>query len=262
MIAWLLPVAVGFYLIFQQGMLPAYAVIPVEMQQSLVPNRETVENPTMKRILIWLLIAAAPAHAVEDHLPDIVVYLADDLSAADLPVYGGANIPTPSIDALAAEGMTFNRAFVASPACAPSRAALLTGVMPARNGAEENHTFPREGTLRLPRVLNKLGYQTAAFGKVAHSKSAKDYGFDTIDLAKDIPELRAAVKTFLENRDDPRPLALFVGTSNPHVPWPSKSTVGPETMTLPPKLLDTPQTRVQRSRYLQDSILTLANFAN
>ncbi|MCG6155510.1 sulfatase family protein [Rubinisphaera margarita] len=209
----------------------------------------------VRRLLACCLLAiACCSHAVaaEDRLPDIVVYLVDDLSALDLPVYGGTNIETPAIDALAAEGMTFDRAFVASPACAPSRAALLTGLMPARNGAEENHTYPREGTVRLPRILNQLGYQTAAFGKVAHSKSAKNYGFDTIDLHKEIPELRNTVKAFLENRDDPRPLALFVGVSDPHVPWPSESTVDPESMSLPPKLLDTPQTRVQRSRYLQE----------
>ena len=45
--------------------------------------------------------------------PDIVVYLADDLSTADLPLFGGTNIKTPSIDKLGAEGMTFSRAFVA-----------------------------------------------------------------------------------------------------------------------------------------------------
>uniref|UniRef100_UPI00356A155F sulfatase family protein n=1 Tax=Stieleria sp. TaxID=2795976 RepID=UPI00356A155F len=208
-----------------------------------------------RRILACCLTVTAfcvHSFAAERRLPDIVVYLADDLSALDLPIYGGTNIKTPAIDALAADGMTFDRAFVASPACAPSRAALLTGLMPARNGAEENHTYPHEGTVRLPRLLGQLGYQTAAFGKVAHSKSAKNYGFDTIELKKDIPELHKTVKKFLVNRNDTRPLALFVGVSNPHVPWPFESTVDPVSMTLPPKLLDTPQTRVQRSRYLQE----------
>lgn len=190
--------------------------------------------------------------ADENRLPDIVVYLADDLSANDLALYGGTNIETPAIDALAAQGMTFDRAFVASPACAPSRAALLTGLMPARNGAEENHTYPRDGILRLPKLLNQLGYETAAFGKVAHNKSAKEYGFLTIDLQKEIPQVREAVRSFLDERSDPRPLALFVGVSDPHVPWPSESTVDPSAMSLPAKLLDTTQTRVQRSRYLQE----------
>lgn len=184
--------------------------------------------------------------------PDIVVYLADDLSTRDLQVYGGTDIATPGINDLASEGMTFELAFVASPSCAPSRAALLTGLMPARNGAEENHTQPRDVVLRLPTILNELGYQTAAFGKVAHSKSAPDYGFEVIENASNIPEVRKNVETFLNKRIDERPLALFVGVSNPHVPWPFESSVDPSEIDLPSKLLDTPQTRVQRSRYLQE----------
>ena len=104
----------------------------------------------------------------------------------------------------------------------------------------------------MPVALNRLGYQTAAFGKVAHGKSAKNYGFEVIDGAKEIPQLRKNVSRFLQNRTDVRPLALFVGTADPHVPWPSESTVDPVAMNLPAKLLDTPQTRVQRSRYLQE----------
>ncbi|MCA9086835.1 MAG: sulfatase, partial [Planctomycetaceae bacterium] len=213
-----------------------------------------IRNCFLRMLVAWSAVLPTGIAMADDRTdrPDIVVYLADDLSAADLPVYGGTNISTPAIDALAAEGMTFDCAFVASPSCAPSRAALLTGLMPARNGAEENHTYPRDGILRLPRILNELGYQTAAFGKVAHSRSAADYGFETIDLKSDIPDLRKSVTAFLESRQDDRPLALFVGTSNPHVPWPPESTVDAQSMTLPPKLLDTPQTRVQRSRYLQE----------
>lgn len=184
--------------------------------------------------------------------PDLLVYLADDLSALDLPIYGGTNIQTPHLSRLAAAGMVFDRAFVASPACAPSRAALLTGLMPARNGAEQNHSYPREDILRLPCILKELGYQTAAFGKVAHNKSAKNYGFDVIELAKEIPQMRVNVQRFLKNRKDTRPLALFVGTADPHVPWPAQSTVNALQMDLPAKLLDTPRTRVQRSRYLQE----------
>ena len=221
------------------------------------PNTFTIDgNMNMQRILMMLLlgitIASLSIAQGTQRKPDIVVYLADDLSAADLPLYGGTNIETPAIDQLAADGLTFDRAFVASPSCASSRAAMLTGLMPARNGAEENHSYPREAILRLPQALNDLGYQTAAFGKVAHSRSAPDYFFDTHDRTQDIPKLRKNVEEFLQNRIDKRPLALFVGVSDPHVPWPSDSTVDPETMSMPPQLLDTPQTRVQRSHYLQE----------
>ena len=214
-------------------------------------------SPVKPLLIVWLLgilLTTASCSEEAQRPPDLVIYLADDLSALDLPLYGGTNIDTPSIDQLAADGMTFNRAFVASPACAPSRAAFLTGLMPARNGAEQNHSYPQEDILRLPGFLNELGYQTAAFGKVAHAGSAPDYLFEIHDSKKDIPELRETVKAFLENRSDPRPLALFVGVSDPHVPWPAETTVDADRMLLPPQLLDTPQTRVQRSRYLQEVI--------
>ncbi|MFG0254986.1 MAG: sulfatase, partial [Rhodopirellula sp. JB053] len=206
--------------------------------------------------LFCLAVIVSPGVAVyaadDQRLPDIVVFLADDLSAADVSAYGGENILTPAIDELAADGMLFERAFVASPSCAVSRAALLTGLMPAKNGAEENHTYPREDVFRLPVVLNEMGYQTAAFGKVAHSNSVRDYHFDTYNLKKEIPELQVTVREFLESRNDARPLALFVGTSDPHVAWPSESSVDPVEMSMPDQLLDTPRTRVQRSRYLQE----------
>jgi uncharacterized sulfatase len=79
---------------------------------------------------------------------------------------------------LADAGISFSHAFAASPSCAPSRAALLTGLMPNRNGAMLNHQPPREDVKKLPAYLHELGYEVVAFGKVAHYKQAKLYGFD------------------------------------------------------------------------------------
>ena len=187
-------------------------------------------------------------------MPDLVFFIADDLSSRDLGLYGGIDIPTPAIDRLAARGMTFDAAFVASPSCAPSRAALLTALMPARNGAQDNHSYPGDHAPSMPQMLRDRGYQTAAFGKVAHNKSASQYGFEVIEPGKEIPQLRESVSRFLDERSDERPLAMFVGTSDPHVPWPPRSTVAPEAIRLPPTQIDTPRTRVQRSRYLQEVI--------
>jgi len=69
---------------------------------------------------------------------------------------------------VAADGMTFSHAFVASPSCAPSRAALLTGVDPMRNGAMLNHSRPRDDIKKWPAYFKELGYEVAAIGKVAH----------------------------------------------------------------------------------------------
>ena len=90
----------------------------------------------MQKGLLAVALAAftcSPLLAAER--PDIVLFLADDLSVADCSPYGGKEIRTPHMERLAAAGMTFTQAFVASPSCAPSRAALLTGLVPMRNGA-------------------------------------------------------------------------------------------------------------------------------
>ena len=124
-------------------------------------NHALLLHAVLNRLVLSCMLGILPSLSLfADEVPrrpDIVVFLADDLSAADLPIYNGDSIETPAISKLASDGITFNLAFVASPSCAPSRAALLTGLMPARNGAEENHSYPRPDVLRLPEVFNDLG---------------------------------------------------------------------------------------------------------
>ena len=64
--------------------------------------------------------------------PNIVVIMADDLGWRDLHCYGNEQIDTPFLDQLAAEGMRFTDAYAAAPVCSPTRAAMMTGLAPAR----------------------------------------------------------------------------------------------------------------------------------
>ena len=64
--------------------------------------------------------------------PNIIFILADDLGYADLGCYGNPYHRTPSLDRLASSGMRFTQAYVASPICSPSRAAIMTAKHPAR----------------------------------------------------------------------------------------------------------------------------------
>ena len=67
--------------------------------------------------------------------PNIMVILVDDLGKMDFPLYGGNDIvKTPNIERMAAQGVVFNQAYVSSPVCSPSRAALLTGRYQQRFG--------------------------------------------------------------------------------------------------------------------------------
>src|SRR5258708_39849732 len=66
--------------------------------------------------------------------PTLVLFLSDDPGVVFVGCYGTPAVHTPSIDALAREGIRLNRVFAASPTCSPSRAALFTGLYPQRNG--------------------------------------------------------------------------------------------------------------------------------
>ncbi|MFN9892827.1 MAG: sulfatase [Acidobacteriota bacterium] len=182
--------------------------------------------------------------------PNLVIFLSDDHGLLDSSVYGAQDAPTPNMQRLAHQGMVFTHAFVASPSCAPSRAALLTGLYPARNGAEANHTKPRPEIRKLPSYLKELGYETAAFGKVSHYRYTADYGFDTFghDTIHD-PQAIPSALNFLAKRNSTKPLALFVGSNWPHVPWPTEHPAYPN-LTHPAKSVPTPETREARAQYL------------
>jgi len=96
-----------------------------------------LERRAWARVQRLVLVAAAVAAAcaspkVGDRPPNVVILLADDLGWRDVGYHGG-NIPTPSIDRLAVEGVRLER-FYTAPMCSPTRAGLLTGRYPLRFG--------------------------------------------------------------------------------------------------------------------------------
>ena len=163
-------------------------------------------------------------------LPDIVIYLSDDMSQLDAGIYGGRVVRTPTLDFNAEKGMVFDRAFIASPSCAPSRAALLTGLMPARNGAEANHTYPKPGTRFLPGILQDAGYEVLVFGKVAHGRilisESANYGVDY--YSPPTQGLAENIRTWFAENDPEKPVCLMVGDRRPHVPWTPENIYLPE----------------------------------
>lgn len=197
-----------------------------------------------------LLLTATVAHGANK--PNIVVFIADDHGQLDSSPYGAADLRTPNMDRLAADGMTFTHAFVASPACGPSRTAMLTGLWSARNGAEPNHRAKNPDVRSLPPLLHALGYEVAAFGKVAHSNYAKDHGFDVVRGIQIGYSDTVEVAEFLKSRDASKPLCLFYGTRHPHVPWGDNSGYDPAAIKLPPTHVDTAATRTERARYYSD----------
>ena len=185
-------------------------------------------------------------------LPNIVVFIADDHGQLDSQAYGSTEVRTPNMVKLAGEGLRFTHAFVASPSCCPSRTALMTGLWSARNGAEPNHMPKRPGVASLPPVLRSLGYEVAAIGKVAHNNYAKDHGFDYVDGPNQGFAETKAVAKFLSDRDNAKPLCLFIGTRHPHTPWTDERAYDPAKVVIPPNHVDTPTMREERASYLTD----------
>lgn len=202
----------------------------------------------MRSILASFLLLATIVLAQDR--PNIVIYLSDDLGLLDTSVYGSKSVRTPNLERLASTGMTLDNAFIASPACAPSRAALLTGLMPARNGAEANHTYPKPGTPYLTTALKSLGYEIAVFGKIAHGDDKPEYEFDY--YSKPRVNLARNVAAYFAKRTSGAPLCLMAGDRRPHVPWTKDSIYKPAEADLPSYFIDTRETREHRARYYSD----------
>src|SRR4029450_12020985 len=89
-------------------------------------------------ILLAIVYVVQRARRGQQHRPNVVLIVSDDLGYGDIGVYGGRDLPTPSIDRIAREGVRFTDAYVSAPYCSPSRAGLMTGRYPQRFGYEFN----------------------------------------------------------------------------------------------------------------------------
>lgn len=110
--------------------------------------------------------------------PNILFIMTDQQFARGLGCLGHPVLKTPNLDRLAKRGMLFERAYCASPACGPSRAATFSGFFPGTLGIRKNHQPIQGNVAILPEVLRQAGYHTAMAGKLHFSPITKDHGFD------------------------------------------------------------------------------------
>src|SRR5215510_10009905 len=96
-----------------------------------------------KLVLLLVLTGSAWISPVLAQIPppNIIVILADDLGYGDVGFNGCPDIPTPNIDALAANGALCTNGYVTHPTCSPSRAAIMTGRNQQRFGHELTPTY-------------------------------------------------------------------------------------------------------------------------
>lgn len=112
----------------------------------------------------------APESVVDK--PNVLFISVDDLNNWIGPLGGHPQAITPTLDRLASEGVNFTRAYCASPACNPSRTALLTGLHTYSSGMYSNYQVWREvlpDARTLPQYFMANGYWVAGAGKIFHN---------------------------------------------------------------------------------------------
>lgn len=124
---------------------------------------------SLVRLTLALAVLAPPFISAADRPPNVVVIFCDDMGYADIGPFG-AEVGTPNLDRMAAEGRVFTDFYAAQAVCSASRAALMTGCYPNRVGilgalgpGAKTGINPDETTVA--ELLKEKGYATAVYGK-------------------------------------------------------------------------------------------------
>ena len=171
---------------------------------------------------------ASSGNETELENPNLVVIFTDD-QVHNAIGYDNPEVHTPHLDSLAAEGVIFENAYVASPICAASRASVMTGLFPQQHGVialnqkqfQSQYWDDKEKAPRtLPRLLSEAGYHTAAYGK-SHLGKPEHFGFDEgfqTGPHNDVDTFGRMEKFLAERAVSDKPFFLWLAPNQPHVP--------------------------------------------
>ncbi len=203
-------------------------------------------------ILFFLFLSGSLLYAQNAARYNIVFILGDDITNWDIGCYGSVDSKTPNIDKLAKEGMKFNKCYQSAPMCSPTRHNIFTGLYPVKSGAYPNHTFVKEGVSSMPHYLKSLGYTVGFTGK-KHISPIAAFPFDYIGKSNN-PEFEL-VDSFLQGaKQSGKNFALMICSNEAHDPWTKgdKDVFSPDSIRLPPNMIDTYETREAFARYLAE----------
>lgn len=180
-------------------------------------------------------------------LPNFLFLISDDHSVPDLGAYGNTAVHSPNLDRLAAQGIRFDKAFVASPQCSPSRSSIVTGQMPQATGTSRLHAPLRDVPTALD-ALASAGYFLGAYRKV-HLGDQVEAKWD---FRGDDEE---PFTSFFDRLPADRPFFLHIGFDDPHRPYEDGAfdpPHDPAKVVVPHFLPDTPEVRADLARYYDE----------
>ncbi len=122
---------------------------------------------------VFLCFGCQPTPEITDKKKPNILFIAIDDLRPELGCYGSPIAKSPNLDALANDGILFNRAYCQQAICSPSRASLMTGTRPETIGIIENYTYFRDlnpDIITLPQHFRANGYETVYHGKIYHGK--------------------------------------------------------------------------------------------
>lgn len=221
----------------------------------------------LRKLLIFAAVFATCLRGEER--PNLVVFIADDISWNDFGAYGNTAARTPHIDRLATNGLRFDHVYLTASSCSPSRASILTGRYPHNTGeASELH---RPWAAHLPtfvELLRDAGYYTAQAGKYhldqipqADGSKRLDRAFDRTEPLTRLPGNSGGHGRWLDvTRERPRdqPFFFWFAAIDAHREWDGdrewdEAAYGPKhdpaRMIVPPYLINTPDTRADLASY-------------
>lgn len=177
-------------------------------------------------------------------LPNIVFLMSDDQSQPDLGCCGNPAVRTPNLDRLADEGMRFDRAYVTSSSCSPSRGSVMTGRSPHATGSTRLHIWTLPEIADLLSLLKQQGYHIGGYRKLHQDNYKSQFDF--------FGNEEEPLETFFEQRPEDKPFYLWFGSNDPHRPYEEgviDQPHNPSEVDVPGFLPDTPEVRKDLALY-------------
>ena len=116
-------------------------------------------------ICLFILSLFSCTENVDDESPNIILIMTDDQGWGQTGYYDHPVLETPNLDAMAENGLRFERFYAAAPVCSPTRASILTGRTNDRTGVVDHGYALRKQEKTIAVALQKAGYATGHFGK-------------------------------------------------------------------------------------------------